>query len=278
MTKKSKPPTEAQLNVIADFEYTGPAPTTSGEASLIVRKCLEGDIPRKQNISKTTLTSQPSDSGRQNDGKCVQHEIEPDVAKYINAYVAHTSSPRTIESNTQLLWRFWCNLPVERRYTKEGWYIHGAFFEICPDFPSFIAEFIKFLQDNHSYVTDNKAAVLNPQSTQFRQFLNKRFTSAGFPKPLVYYLDEWLEAGMPASEPKMQEVVNDSPMPEYPRLRSYYESSEFLQQRCFSFRSFESEYIDEFLLYYHGDPPKDVDDPEHPAFLQFLEELTESIY
>jgi hypothetical protein len=179
------PPTKPQLDFIAKKGYKGVIPKTKKEASKVIDGLKDRGTSRTEDL------------------------VSPEALNYANTWVNGTSNTDDTWVNVALLQRIYHYFPVEPQYFTDSrgdeWGVYGTFIQKNPDFIAFIRNYTQWLIKNHGWVTTNKAKMLDPTCQLFRDYLSTREHS--YPKPMQHYLDEWLAAGMPLCQPKVQEPI-----------------------------------------------------------------------
>lgn len=179
------PPTQPQLDLIAKKGYKGAIPKSKNEASNIIDELI------------TRGTSKTED------------EVSPEAMNYGNTWVNGTSNTDDTWVNVALLQRIYHFFPVEPQYFTDSrgdsWGVYGTFVQRNPDFCAFMKNYTQWLIRNHTWVTTNKAKMLDPTCQLFRDYLSTR--EHNYPKPMQHYLDEWIAAGMPFHQAKVQEPI-----------------------------------------------------------------------
>jgi hypothetical protein len=178
-------PTQPQLDLIVKKGHKGPMPQTKKEASIIIDELIA------RGTSKT------------------KDEVNSEALNYAHIWVNGTSNTNDTWVNVVLLQRIYHYFPVEPQYFTDArgdtWGVYGTFIQRNPDFCEFMKNYTQWLIRNHTWVTTNKAKMLDPVCQLFRDYLSTR--EHNYPKAMQHYLDEWLAAGMPLHQPKIQEPI-----------------------------------------------------------------------
>lgn len=179
------PPTEPQLDLLSKKGYKGAIPRTKKEASLLIDEVIAKGTSKTEDV------------------------VNPEPFNYANTWVNGTSNKDETWINVALLQRIFHYFPVEPQYFTDSrgdsWGVYGTFIQRNPDFSAFMKNYTQWLIKNHSWVTTNKAKMLDPTCQLFRDYLSTR--EHNYPKPMQHYLDEWMAAGMPLQQPKVQESI-----------------------------------------------------------------------